>query len=175
MVVSANAGLWRYKIGDTVKFTSKSPYKIKITGRIKHFINAFGEELIIDNSEKAVRVACERTSAVLREYTAAPIYMSDNQKGGHQWLFEFERMPDNIDHFIAILDTTLKTVNSDYEAKRYKNMTLNLPEIICVKDGVFYKWLKDKGKLGGQHKIPRLANHREYIDELLEINNKFEQ
>jgi hypothetical protein len=170
LVISTNGGLWRYVIGDTIKFTSKFPFKIIITGRIKHFINAFGEELIIDNAEKALQVACEKTNSFIREYTAAPICMEDNTKGTHQWLFEFEKRPENIEYFAEVLDNALKSLNSDYEAKRYKNMTIDFPEIVCLKDGIFYKWLKQKGKLGGQHKIPRLANTREYVDELLKIN-----
>lgn len=168
IVITTNAGLWRYVIGDTVVFTSENPYKIKITGRIKHFINAFGEELIIDNAEQALRIACERTGAKIREYTAAPIYMATNSKGGHEWLIEFEEMPKNIQEFSETLDNQLKAANSDYEAKRYKNMTLDFPKIQVVKEGTFYNWLKTKGKLGGQHKIPRLANNREYIDDIIE-------
>jgi len=174
MVISTNSGLWRYLIGDTVTFTSKCPYKIKISGRTKHFINAFGEEVIIDNAEKALKCACDKTGALIREYTAAPIYMATNQKGSHQWLIEFEKEPDNFNLFSEILDSTLKEVNSDYEAKRYKNLSLDFPQIQIARQGVFYQWLKEKGKLGGQHKIPRLANHREYIDSLIETNNKME-
>ena len=169
IVISTNGGLWRYVIGDTVKFTSKYPFKIIITGRIKHFINAFGEELIIDNAEKALQITCEKTNSLIREYTAAPIFMEANKKGAHQWLFEFEKMPESIEYFAEILDNALKSLNSDYEAKRYKNMSIDFPVIVCLSDGTFYKWLKQKGKLGGQHKIPRLANTREYVDELLRI------
>ncbi|MBN1252083.1 MAG: GH3 auxin-responsive promoter family protein [Bacteroidales bacterium] len=170
LVISTNGGLWRYVIGDTIKFTSKYPFRIKITGRTKHFINAFGEELIIDNAEIALKKACERTGAKIKEYTAAPIYMTNLRNGGHQWLFEFSKMPDNLEHFIEILDTTLKSVNSDYEAKRYKNISLSPPEIVIAKEGLFYNWLKERGRLGGQNKVPRLANSREFIDRLLEIN-----
>jgi len=170
LVISTNGGLWRYVIGDTIKFTSKYPFRIKITGRTKHFINAFGEELIIDNAEVALKKACDRTGAKIREYTAAPIYMTDKRNGGHQWLFEFFKMPDNIEHFTEILDTTLKAVNSDYEAKRYKNISLSPPEVVVAKEGLFYNWLKEKGKLGGQNKVPRLANNRDYINRLLEMN-----
>ena len=159
-------------IGDTVKFTSKYPFRIKITGRTKHFINAFGEELIIDNAEAALKNACERTGAEIKEYTAAPIFMSENRNGGHQWLFEFSKMPDNLDHFSDILDNTLKAVNSDYEAKRYKNISLSPPKIEIAKEGLFYMWLKERGRLGGQNKIPRLSNQRDYIDRLLELNNE---
>ncbi len=172
LVISTNGGLWRYIIGDTVKFTHLEPYKIKITGRIKHFINAFGEELIIDNAEKAIKIACEKCNVEVVEYTAGPIYMTNTSKGGHQWLFEFNKQPENLEYFINILDTALKSLNSDYEAKRYKNLTLDIPKIEVLKTGVFYKWLKEKGKLGGQHKIPRLANHRDYLEEILKINNQ---
>lgn len=174
LVISTNGGLWRYIIGDTIKFTSKFPFKIKISGRIKHFINAFGEELIIDNAEKALKIACEKTNALIREYTAAPVYMSDNKSGAHQWLIEFERAPENLEYFTLTLDDALKSLNSDYEAKRYKNLTLALPDVIEIKTGVFYQWLKEKGKLGGQNKVPRLANNRDYVDELLKINRKLE-
>ena len=172
LVISTNAGLWRYIIGDTVKFTSLNPFKIKITGRTKHFINAFGEEVIINNAQDSLKKACEVTKAEIREYTAAPIYMSDNKTGGHQWIFEFSKEPNNLQKFTEVLDNTLKAVNSDYEAKRHKNMTLRFPEVIVAKKGLFYQWLKNKDKLGGQHKIPRLANHRKYIDELLKLNKK---
>jgi len=167
IVISTNAGLWRYIIGDTVQFTAKHPYKIKITGRIKHFINAFGEELIIDNAEKALQLACDKTGARIREYTAGPIYISNETKGAHEWLFEFAKEPKNIHEFVEILDLALQSVNSDYEAKRYKNMTLGFPKVHVLKEGTFYSWLKEKGKLGGQHKVPRLANTREYLDQIL--------
>lgn len=172
MVISTNGGLWRYMIGDTVKFTSKNPYRIKITGRTKHFINAFGEELIIDNAEVAIKTACARTGAEVREYTAAPIYMDEKRNGGHQWLFEFSKMPDSLDHFAEILDTTLKSVNSDYEAKRYKNISLAFPSIEVAREGLFYDWLKERGRLGGQNKVPRLANNRDFIERLLELNKQ---
>ncbi|MFH2143758.1 MAG: GH3 auxin-responsive promoter family protein [Bacteroidota bacterium] len=170
IVITTNAGLWRYILGDTIKFTSRNPFKIIITGRIKHFINAFGEELIIDNAEKALQIACSKTGVNIKEYTAAPVFMDENQKGAHQWLFEFEKNPDNIDYFMELLDNALKSLNSDYEAKRYKNLTLTFPKVQIAKNGLFYHWLKLKGKLGGQHKIPRLVNNREYIDELLKLN-----
>ncbi len=172
IVISTNGGLWRYKIGDTIKFTSKNPFRIKITGRTKHFINAFGEELIIDNAEKALKKACERTGAKIREYTAAPIFMTGKRNGGHQWLFEFAKMPDNLEHFIEILDTTLKSVNSDYEAKRYKDISLAYPVVEIARENLFYDWLKERGRLGGQNKVPRLANNREFMDRLLEMNEK---
>jgi hypothetical protein len=171
IVISTNAGLWRYIIGDTVKFTSLYPHKIVITGRTKHFINAFGEELIIENAEQSIKIACEKTHAQIREYTAAPVYMTESSKGAHEWLFEFSEQPSNIDYFMEVLDNALKSVNSDYEAKRYRNMSLEFPKCTIIPEGIFYKWLKEKGKLGGQHKIPRLANHREYVDELITLKN----
>lgn len=174
MIISTNSGLWRYLIGDTVKFTSKTPHKIKITGRVKHFINAFGEELIIDNAEQALEHACKMTKAVIKEYTACPIYMEGDQKGAHEWLFEFIDEPDDIHHFMEALDNGLKAANSDYEAKRFKDMSLGFPKFHIMRDGTFYEWLKQKGKLGGQHKIPRLANQREYVDELLNIKVSIE-
>ncbi len=170
LIISTNSGLWRYMIGDTVMFTSILPYKIKITGRTKHFINAFGEELIIDNAEKALKEASARTKAIIREYTAAPVYANSGQKGRHQWLIEFEHPPDNLKHFNDILDNTLKTLNSDYEAKRYKSIALDKPEIIVARNNQFYDWLKSRGKMGGQHKIPRLSNNREHMDNLLKFN-----
>jgi hypothetical protein len=167
MIITTNGGLWRYMIGDTVKFTSKNPYKIKITGRTKHYINAFGEELIIDNAEKALKIACEKTGALIKEYTAAPVFMNQNSTGAHEWLIEFSKKPENIILFTEILDTALKSLNSDYEAKRYKNLNLQMPIVNIAEEGVFYNWLKEKGKLGGQNKIPRLSNDRSYINELL--------
>ena len=170
MLISTNSGLWRYLIGDTVIFTSKYPHKIKITGRTKHFINAFGEELIVDNAENALKIATDQTNASIREYTAAPVYMSNTATGGHEWLIEFIKQPDDFNKFVNILDDSLKKLNSDYEAKRFKNMTLQKPFVHKAKPNVFYEWLKIKGKLGGQHKIPRLSNNRDYINELLELN-----
>ncbi len=170
MIITTNGGLWRYLIGDTVIFTSLKPHKIKITGRIKHFINAFGEELIIDNAEKALLIASQKTGAHIKEYTAAPIYMSDKETGGHEWLIDFSEKPNNLDSFTSELDLALKSINSDYAAKRYKDYTLKKPMIHIAKKDVFYTWLKQKGKLGGQNKIPRLSNNRDYIDELLELN-----
>lgn len=167
IVISTNSGLWRYIIGDTVMFTSKYPFKFKITGRIKHFMNAFGEEIIIENAERALQAACDKTKAKIREYTAAPIYMSEKSKGKHQWIIEFEQEPQSLEEFTNILDSSLKELNSDYEAKRYKNMTLDIPLVQSIPEGTFYSWLKAKGKLGGQHKVPRLSNTREYIDDIL--------
>lgn len=170
MVISTNGGLWRYLIGDTIKFTSKFPYKFVITGRTKHFINAFGEEVIVDNAEKAFEIACERTGAIISEYTGGPIYMQDNQKGAHEWVIEFEKMPNDLDHFISLFDGALKTINSDYEAKRHKSLSLEMPHIRVAPKGLFYEWMKRRGKIGGQNKIPRLSNDRHYIDELLKLS-----
>lgn len=170
MVISTSCGLWRYMIGDTVKFTRKNPYKFVITGRTKHFINAFGEELIVDNAEKGLAKACAETGAQVTDYSAAPVFMDENAKCRHQWLIEFAKMPDSIERFATILDNTLKEVNSDYEAKRWKDIALQPLEVIVARKGVFHDWLAQKGKLGGQHKIPRLSNTREYIEEMLELN-----
>lgn len=170
MLISTSCGLWRYMIGDTVRFTSKEPYKIVITGRTKHFINAFGEELIVDNAEKGLAKACRETGAQVAEYTAAPVFMNADAQCRHQWLIEFSKKPDSIEHFAEVLDTTLQQINSDYEAKRYKNITLQALEIVEARQGLFNDWLKSKGKLGGQHKVPRLSNSRQYIDELQLMN-----
>jgi len=169
IVISTSAGLWRYIIGDTIKFTSKFPFKIKVTGRTKHFINAFGEEVIIDNAENALQAACKETGAIISEYTAGPIFIGQNQKGAHQWIIEFEKAPDNLESFTKTLDLTLQSLNSDYEAKRHKNLTLEMPHIIAAPEGTFYNWMKQRGKVGGQNKIPRLANNRQYLDELMNI------
>jgi hypothetical protein len=171
MVISTNGGLWRYLIGDTIRFTSRYPFKFVITGRTKHFINAFGEEVIVDNAEKAFHIACERTNAIISEYTGGPIYMKENQRGAHEWIIEFEKKPDDLDHFIQLFDGALKTINSDYEAKRHKNLSLEMPHIVLAKKGLFYEWMKRRGKTGGQNKIPRLANDRQYLDQLIELNN----
>ena len=170
MVISTSCGLWRYMIGDTVRFTRKNPYKFIITGRTKHFINAFGEELIVDNAEKGLAKACTETGAQVSDYSAAPVFMDEHAKCRHQWLIEFARMPDSIEKFATILDTTLKEVNSDYEAKRWKDIALQPLEVIVARPGLFHDWLAQKGKLGGQHKIPRLSNTREYIEEMLTLN-----
>lgn len=170
MVITTNGGLWRYMIGDTVRFTSLNPHKVIITGRTKHYINAFGEELMIDNAEKALAKACLTTGAVIKEYTAAPIFMNETERGCHQWLIEFEKEPDSEEKFVSVLDDMLRELNSDYEAKRYKDITLQRPILTRARQGLFFDWLKEKGKLGGQNKIPRLANNREYIDVLLKIN-----
>ncbi len=173
VVISSNGGLWRYLIGDTVQFTSLAPFKIKVSGRVKHFINAFGEEVIVDNSDRAIAAASEKTGAIVKDYTAAPIYFSDKGNGGHEWLIEFEKEPFDIGLFTYELDTALKNVNSDYEAKRHKDIALRMPVVHSLKKCVFEEWLRSKGKLGGQHKVPRLSNDRKYIEEILAIaNNK---
>lgn len=169
IVITTNGGLWRYLIGDTVKFTSLNPYRIRITGRTKHFINVFGEELIIENVETALKQACLKTAAEVQEYTVAPIFMNDNSSGGHEWLIEFRKHPKNINYFTELLDNALKSINSDYEAKRYNNMTLAMPKINIARKDLFYDWLKQQGKLGGQHKVPRLSNSRLHIEELLNL------
>lgn len=166
MVISTNGGLWRYLIGDTVQFTSLFPHKFVITGRTKHFINVFGEEVIIDNAEKAIERACKATGAVVLEFTAGPVFPGTNSKGCHEWLIEFEKEPDDINLFTLKLDEALKSVNSDYEAKRYKDLNLAMPVVRALPRGTFYKWLKEKNKLGGQNKVPRLSNSREYIEDL---------
>lgn len=170
MVITTSCGLWRYMIGDTVEFTSKRPYKFIITGRTKYFINAFGEELIMDNAEKGLAYACEKTGAQVLEYTAAPVYMDKNAKCRHQWLIEFSKDPDNLERFEQALDEKLQELNSDYEAKRSHNVTLQHLEVVKAKEGLFNDWLKQKGRLGGQHKVPRLSNSRKNMDELLEMN-----
>ena len=170
MVITTSCGLWRYMIGDTVEFTSKRPYKFIITGRTKYFINAFGEELIMDNAEKGLAYACEKTGAQVLEYTAAPVYMDKNAKCRHQWLIEFSKDPDNLERFAQALDEKLQELNSDYEAKRSHNVTLQHLEVVKAKEGLFNDWLKQKGCLGGQHKVPRLSNSRKNMDELLEMN-----
>lgn len=172
MLISTSCGLWRYMIGDTVRFTSTEPYKFVITGRTKHFINAFGEELIVDNAEQGLAKACQETGAQVKEYTAAPVFMDADARCRHQWLIEFAKQPDSLEHFTEVLDATLQQINSDYEAKRYKNITLQQLEIVEAHEGLFNEWLKSKGKLGGQHKVPRLSNSRQHIDELLSMNNR---
>jgi flagellar biosynthesis chaperone FliJ len=169
LVISTNAGLWRYLIGDTVRFTSLSPYRIQITGRTKHFINAFGEEVIIDNAERALDEACRQTGALIKEYTAGPVYFEDNKAGGHEWVIEFEKKPAEFDRFVDLLDETLRKINSDYDAKRFKDMALRRPIVHMAQKGTFFNWMKERGKLGGQHKVPRLANSREYLDDILKV------
>jgi hypothetical protein len=169
IIISTNAGLWRYLIGDTIQFTSLSPFRIKITGRTKHFINAFGEEMIIDNAENALTKACALTDAKIKDYTACPIYFKGEEAGGHEWIIEFETQPKDLEKFIDVMDQTLREINSDYDAKRFKDMALKRPKVHNAPTDTFYKWLKARGKLGGQHKVPRLANNREYVDEILEL------
>ncbi|MCK9218625.1 MAG: GH3 auxin-responsive promoter family protein [Bacteroidales bacterium] len=169
IVITTNAGLWRYLIGDTIQFTSLSPYRIKITGRTKNFINAFGEELIVDNAEKAIAIACARCNATITEFTAAPVYLEGSKKGAHEWFIEFATPPSDLSFFSSILDTALKSLNSDYESKRYHGMLLEEPRIRLLPPGTFYRWLKSKNKLGGQHKVPRLSNDRKYVEEILEL------
>lgn len=170
LVISTNAGLWRYIIGDTIKFTSKFPFRFLITGRTKSFINAFGEELIVDNAEKAITDVCLKTNSQIRDYTACPVFMEDNTRGRHEWLIEFVTPPDDIDVFGILLDESLRNLNSDYDAKRTKSMVLDLIEITVLENGTFDRWLKSKGKLGGQNKVPRLSNTREYVDQILEFS-----
>jgi hypothetical protein len=170
MVITTNGGLWRYLIGDTVKFTSLNPFRIRITGRTKHFINVFGEELIIENAENALKQACLKTNAEVCEFTVAPIFMDDKKSGGHEWIIEFKKEPKNLNYFTELLDNALKASNSDYEAKRYNNLTLAMPKINIARNGLFYDWLKQQGKLGGQHKVPRLSNSRNHLEELLQLN-----
>jgi GH3 auxin-responsive promoter len=169
MVISTNSGLWRYNIGDTIKFTSKFPYRIKISGRTKHFMNAFGEEIIVENAETAITKACEITGAVIDNFTAAPIYLKEGKKGRHEWIIEFKIPPMNPDEFTRILDETLRAINSDYDAKRAHNLALVEPKVHSAGEGTFYNWMKRRGKLGGQNKVPRLANSREYVDEILKM------
>ena len=170
LVISTSSGLWRYMIGDTVKFTNNRPYKFVITGRTKHFINAFGEELIVDNAEKGLAKACAETGAQVLEYSAAPVFMDQNAKCRHQWIIEFAKKPDSLERFAAILDSTLKEINSDYEAKRWKDIALQPLEIIEAREGLFHDWMAMKGKLGGQHKVPRLSNNRAHIESMIELN-----
>jgi hypothetical protein len=169
LVISTNAGLWRYIIGDTVKFTTLNPFRIRITGRTRLYVNAFGEEVIIENTDTAISIACEKTGAMVKDYTVAPVYFSEDNNGAHEWMIEFEKRPENLDYFKEVLDTALKSLNSDYEAKRYKDMALRFPLIHAVPEGTFYLWLKSRGKLGGQHKVPRLSNERTLIEQLQDI------
>lgn len=171
LVMSTTGGLWRYLIGDTVQFTHLNPYKIKITGRLKHYMNAFGEEVIVDNSDKAIAHAAQKTNAVVTDYTAAPVYFTENSNGAHEWLVEFEKEPDDFNNFITELDNELKNINSDYEAKRHKSIALRLPIVHKLGKGTFTEWLRSKGKLGGQHKVPRLSNERNMLEEILAIKN----
>lgn len=166
-VISTNGGLWRYLVGDTVQFTSLNPFKIKVSGRLKHYINAFGEEVMVDNSDKAIAIASGKTGAVVNDYTAAPVYFSAGSNGAHEWLIEFEKEPADLAQFVRELDAALKSINSDYEAKRHKDIALQMPLVKPLRKGVFKEWLRSKGKLGGQHKVPRLSNDRKYVDEIM--------
>jgi len=166
IIISTTGGLWRYLVGDTIRFTSLNPYRIIVTGRLKHYMNAFGEEVIIDNSDKAIAVASNKTGAIVSDYTAAPLYFTENSNGAHEWLIEFEKEPASIEDFTLELDNALKEVNSDYEAKRYKNIALRMPVVKILPKETFTQWLKSKGKLGGQHKVPRLCNERNIIEEI---------
>ena len=171
LVITTNGGLWRYLIGDTIRFTQLHPFRFVISGRTKHFINAFGEELMIHNAEHALEVACAQTKTEILDYTAAPKHISEGQKAYHEWLIEFKSPPEDLDLFTASFDAALKSVNSDYEAKRYKNMILEAPKIQIATKGLFFKWMKKRGKLGGQNKVPRLSDERKFIDELLQMNS----
>jgi hypothetical protein len=165
-VITTNGGLWRYLLGDTIQFTSLDPFRIKVSGRIKHYINAFGEEVIVDNTDKAIAIACQRTGASVTDYTAAPVYFSESGNGSHEWLLEFDREPQSLQQFIDEMDEALKSINSDYDAKRYKDIALRLPEVTAIPPGSFAAWLGSKGKLGGQHKVPRLSNDRTILEEI---------
>lgn len=169
MVISTNAGLWRYNIGDTIKFTSLRPHRIKISGRTKHFLNAFGEEVIIENAEAAITAACEGTGAIIDNFTAAPVYLSEGKKGSHEWIIEFKTKPNDLVAFTNLLDSSLRSLNSDYDAKRCHDLAIVAPTIHCVDEGTFYNWMKKRGKLGGQNKVPRLSNSREYVEEILKM------
>jgi hypothetical protein len=167
-IISTNGGLWRYLLGDTIQFTSLAPFRIKVSGRLKHYMNAFGEEVIVDNADQAIAIAAEKTNAVVNDYTAAPVYFSDSSNGAHEWLIEFDKAPASLEVFIHELDTALKNINSDYEAKRHKSIALRLPIVHAMPKGTFEDWLRRKGKLGGQHKVPRLSNERKFVEEILE-------
>jgi len=171
LIISTNGGLWRYLLGDTIQFTSLRPFKVKVSGRLKHYINAFGEEVIVDNTDHAIAVACKKTGAIVNDYTAAPVYFSEGTNGAHEWLIEFEKEPADVEEFRAELDAALKSVNSDYEAKRYKDIALGMLVLRPLRKGVFNEWLKSKGKLGGQHKVPRLSNERIWLEEIFSLNH----
>jgi hypothetical protein len=173
LIISTNGGLWRYMLGDTIQFTSLLPFKIKVTGRLKHYMNAFGEEVIVDNTDKAISIASDKTSAVVNDYTAAPVYFSDNSNGAHEWLIEFDKEPADLEAFVTELDSALKNINSDYEAKRYKSIALRMPVVHKMRKGSFNEWLRSKGKLGGQHKVPRLSNDRGMLEEILFMDKNY--
>jgi hypothetical protein len=166
IIITTNGGLWRYLVGDTIQFITLNPFRVKVSGRLKHFMNAFGEEVIVDNSDQAISAACQKTGAIVNDYTAAPIYFSEGGNGAHEWLIEFEKEPDSLEEFVRELDSALKSINSDYEAKRHKDIALRLPVVQAVPKGSFNNWLSSKGKLGGQHKVPRLSNERGTLEEI---------
>ena len=172
IIINTNCGLWRYMVGDTIQFTSLHPFRIKVTGRLKHFINAFGEEVIVDYSDQAIEEACKETGAIVNDYTAAPVYMTGNTNGAHEWIIEFETLPCPIEVFTELMDKALQKINSDYEAKRHKDIALRMPIVHVMPKGGFNRWLKHKGKLGGQHKVPRLSNERNYLEEILPFVSK---
>jgi hypothetical protein len=172
IVISTNGGLWRYLVGDTIQFTSQYPFRIKVSGRLKHYMNAFGEEVIIDNSDFAIAEACKVTGAKVNDYTAAPVYMSDSENGAHEWIIEFEKLPVPLADFTREMDKALQQINSDYEAKRHKNIALRMPIVHQMQKGGFNDWLKSKDKLGGQHKVPRLSNERKFLEEILPFIKK---
>jgi len=167
IVITTNAGLWRYMIGDTVRFTSLSPYRIRVSGRTKHHINVFGEELMVENTDTAIAKTCSALNCEVIDYTVAPIFMQGKEKGAHEWMIEFAQKPESMEAFAKLLDETLQSLNSDYEAKRYNNMTLNPLKVNVARENLFYDWLKERNKLGGQNKIPRLSNQRDYLEQLL--------
>jgi hypothetical protein len=167
MIISTNGGLWRYVLGDTIQFTCVKPYRIKVSGRLKHYMNAFGEEVIVDNTDKAIAIASKKTGAIVNDYTAAPVYFSESSNGAHEWLIEFEKEPNDLSKFTHELDAALKDVNSDYEAKRYKDIALRIPLVHAVAKGTFAEWLRKNGKLGGQHKVPRLSNERKFLEDII--------
>lgn len=171
LIITTAGGLWRYLIGDTIQFTSTNPFRIKVSGRLKHYINAFGEEVIIDNTDKALAIACKKTGAIVKDYTAAPVYFSRTSNGAHEWLIEFDKEPANLQQFSFELDTALKSINSDYEAKRYKDIALSMPVINKLPPDTFVNWLSSKGKLGGQHKVPRLSNERTILEEIKKFSS----
>lgn len=172
LVISTNGGLWRYIVGDTIEFTSVTPYRFKITGRTKSYINTFGEEVVVENAERAIAYACQKTNAQIREFTACPVYMSGIERGAHEWLIEFVKEPEELDRFVALLDEHLREINSDYDAKRYQNMILSRPTVRVMNNGTFDEWLKVNGKLGGQNKIPRLSNNREILEQILQVEEQ---
>jgi hypothetical protein len=175
LVISTTGGLWRYLVGDTIQFTTLFPFRIKVSGRLKHYINAFGEEVIVDNTDRALAQACTHTGAVVNDYTAAPVYFSAGQNGAHEWLVEFEQAPPDLAHFAHVLDDSLRQLNSDYDAKRHKDIALRPLLLRAVPKGTFNEWLRCKGKLGGQHKVPRLSNERTLLEEIIRLGERHER